>query len=40
LRRANDEEVTHLKRSLALKSRELVNIRRLAKEVVCHYEDL
>lgn len=35
-----EEEVAHLRRSLALKSRELTNIRRLAKEVVCHYEDV
>ena len=39
LKDANEEEVRHLKRSLAVKSRELVNVRRLAKEVVCYYED-
>ena len=39
LKDANEEEVRHLKRSLAVKSRDLVNVRRLAKEVVCYYED-
>jgi len=39
LKDANAEEVRHLKRSLAVKTRELVNVRRLAKEVVCYYED-
>lgn len=39
LKDASEEEVRHLKRSLAVKSRDLVNVRRLAKEVVCYYED-
>lgn len=40
MRSTNEEEVAHLKRSLALKSKELTNIRRLAREVICHYEDV
>lgn len=40
LRSANEEEVAHLKRSIALKSRELTNIKKLAREVICHYEDV
>jgi len=40
LRASNEDEVDHLKRALTLKTRELVNIRRLAKEVVCYYEDV
>ena len=38
-RRAREEEVGHLRRALEVKSRELDTVRRLAKEVVCHYED-
>ena len=34
-----EEEVGHLRRALEVKSRELDTVRRLAKEVVCHYED-
>jgi len=38
-RRASEEEVAHLRRALEVKSRELDTVRKLAKEVVCHYED-
>ena len=40
LRVSAEDEADQLKRALTLKSRELTNIRRLAKEVVCYYEDV